>query len=108
MPCCTLMRFCHFHSSLLFRVKFSHFYSHHKDFTKIQVNIVNSYLQELLKKCINNSKDGPTFGQFGKNIEKVQKKTWDFHEIMPKSPKVEQLFDFSSQSLLKVTKVNAS
>ena len=55
----TLMRFGHFHSNLLFNVKFSHFHSHQKVFVKIQVNIVSFYLCKLLKYCMNHSDDGP-------------------------------------------------
>ena len=51
---------------------------------------------------MNNSKDGPTFGQFGKSVEKVQK-TWDFHEIIAKCPKLETFFECLSLIVLKVT-----
>ena len=56
----------------------------------------------LLKNFMNNSKDGPTFGKFGKSVERLQK-TWDFYEIMPKCPKVEKTFEDFSQFLLKVS-----
>ena len=40
---------------------------------KILINIANFYFNESLTNSKSNSKDGPTLGQFGKNVDKVQK-----------------------------------
>ena len=53
-----------------------------------------------MKNCIKNY--GPTFGQFGKSVEKVQK-TWNFHEMILKYEKVRSSFECLSQFVLKVT-----
>ena len=56
---------------------------------------------------MNSSKDGLLLDTLVKVLKKYEK-SCNFHEMMPKSPKVQPLFEFFSQSLLKDTKVNAS
>ena len=62
-----------------------------------------SNLRELLKIYMTNSKGSPTL--FGKSVEKV-KKGCNFHEIMPKFPKIESTFEVFSQSFLKLSKAD--
>ena len=59
------------------------------------------------KKIMNSSKDGLLLDTLVKVLKKY-KKSCNFHEIMPKCPKVEPLFEFFSQFLLKVLKVKHS
>ena len=67
----TVMRFGHFHSSLLFSVKFLDFHSHYIDFMKIQVIIVHFYLIDLLKKESQTVLKIPYFLTLWQNVDKV-------------------------------------